>query len=116
MKLFLRTQKRRGFTLVEIMVVIAIVALLASIAIPNFVKSREAARRNACIKNLKTIDEAKHLWGIENAKTETATAGRTHLIGSDKYIKKMPVCPANGSYSFKNLSETALCTIDGHSY
>jgi len=116
MKLFLRTKTKRGFTLIEVMVVTAVVALLASIAIPNFVKSREAARRNACIKNLKTIDEAKHLWGIENAKTETATAGRSDLIGTDKYIKKMPVCPSNGSYTFKTLSETALCSVEGHSY
>ena len=102
--------------MIEVMVVTAIVALLASIAILNFVRSREAARRNACIKNLKTIDEAKHLWGIENAKNETSTAGRSDLIGTDKYIKQMPVCPSNGSYSFKNLTETALCSVEGHSY
>ncbi len=98
------------------MVVVAIVALLASIAIPNFVKSRDAARRNTCIKNLKTIDEAKHLWGIENAKTELAEPDDTDLIGFDKYIKRTPVCPSNGTYDYKSLSETATCTVEGHSY
>lgn len=98
------------------MVVIAIVGLLSAIAIPNFVKSRDAARRNACIKNLKTIDEAKHLWGIENAKNESALPGDADLVGMDKYIKAKPICPATGTCAYLTIGDQATCTIEGHSY
>ena len=63
-------QSRTGFTLVEIMIVVAIIGLLAAIAIPNFSKARSTAQRNACINNLRQIDNAKQLWATENKKTD----------------------------------------------
>ena len=55
----IRNGKNGGFTLVEIMIVVAIIGLLAAIAIPNFVKARGSAQKNACIRNLREIDGAK---------------------------------------------------------
>src|SRR3954451_10909608 len=91
------TSRKSGFTLVEIMIVVAIIGLLAAIAIPNFVKARTTAQQNACINNLRQIDGAKDQWAIENKKTTLATVSNTDV---DAYIKKAPSCPAGGTYTY----------------
>ena len=78
----LNTSRKAGFTLVEIMIVVAIIGLLAAIAIPNFVKARTASQTSACIANLKQIDGAKATWALEEKK-QNSNAGNsceiTHL-------------------------------------
>ena len=65
----IRTSRNKsGFTLVEIMIVVAIIGLLAAIAIPNFIKARTTSQKNACINNLKQIDGAIQQWALRGAK------------------------------------------------
>jgi prepilin-type N-terminal cleavage/methylation domain-containing protein len=94
--------QRTGFTLVEIMIVVAIIGLLAAIAIPNFVKARATAQANACINNLKQIDGAASQFALERGKK----SGDSINYPGDltPYIKlnaagSIPGCPAGGAYS-----------------
>ena len=68
-----RTSSNKGFTLVEIMIVVAIIGLLAAIAIPNFVRARTTSQMNACINNLRQVDGAKQQWALETKQATNAT-------------------------------------------
>jgi prepilin-type N-terminal cleavage/methylation domain-containing protein len=96
-----RTPLRSGFTLVEIMIVVALIGLLVSVAIPNFVHARTTAQQNACINNLRQIDGAAQTWALENNKGP----GDQYTLSLIKpYIKlnsnsNIPGCPAGGVYN-----------------
>ncbi len=97
----IKTSRKSGFTLVEIMIVVAIIGLLAAIAIPNFVKARTTSQANACINNLRQMDGAAQQWALENKQQSTATVGTTDIT---PYIKldstgNLPPCPGGGSYA-----------------
>jgi type II secretory pathway pseudopilin PulG len=96
------------------MLVVAIIGMLAAIAVPNFIKARIAAQKNACIKNLSTIDSAKQIWGLENNKKEDAVPDETDLVGPTLYLKVMPICPAGGNYDFKPIKDTTTCDVPEH--
>ena len=107
-------QTKSGFTLVEIMVVVAIIGLLVTIAIPNYFKNREIAQKNTCLSNLRVIDTAKQLWGIETGKGPSDVADDSDLVGATLYMRKKPACPAGGDYTYWEISESPECTIAGH--
>jgi len=97
-----KTSRRRAFTLVEIMIVVAIIGLLAAIAIPNFIKARTTSQANGCIDNLRQIDGAITEWALENGQASgnapptlvnLVTLGYVHTPGGND-----PQCPAGGTY------------------
>ncbi len=97
------------------MIVVGIIALLAVIAIPNFVRARSTSEKSSCLNNLREIDGAKQQWGLENNKLNADTP-----ISSDLsvYLKHniFPECPGGGAYTIGNLGELPLCNIAGHTF
>jgi prepilin-type N-terminal cleavage/methylation domain-containing protein len=89
-----QNQQQSGFTLIEIMISVLLVGLLATIAIPNFIRSRTTAQTNACISNLRTIDYAIQQWAIEQKQAANAPVQFSDI---SSYLKNSVVCPAGGA-------------------
>ena len=102
-----------GFTLVEIMIVVAIIGLMAAIAVPNFLTARTNARVGACINNLRLIDGAKQQFALETNAADDATPAEDDVT---PYLKGgvMPTCPADGSYSIETLADSPTCDVADH--
>ena len=102
---------KKGFTLVEIMIVVAIIGLLAVIAIPNFVKARTTAQTNACINNMRQIHWAKQDWGLNNNMAGSDTPSSDQV---GEYIRfGFPNCPAGGTYSINTIDAPPSCSVHG---
>ncbi len=109
--------RKSGFTLVEIMVVVAIVGLLTAIAVPAFVRYRDASRRSVCIANLRQMENAKSVWAQENRKAKADAPVDSDLFGSDKYLRSKPQCSADGVYDLGSVDDRVRCSlasVEGH--
>ena len=105
---------RAGFTLVEIMIVVAILGLLLAIAVPNYVRQRASAQANICINNLLKLDDAACQFALERGKK----SGDALSFSSDltPYIKLnstalIPACPASGTYSLAVIGSHPTCSL-----
>jgi len=116
-----KNKRNAGFTLVEIMIVVAIIGLLAAIAIPNFVKARTTSQQNACINNLRLIDAAKQQWALEQRQQTTSSPNSSGSDlqpylgrGANGELPSCPVDPANAftsSYTVNAVGVSPQCKI-----
>ena len=105
------TSRKSGFTLVEIMIVVAIIGLLAAIAIPNFIRARTTSQKSACINNLRQIDGAIQQWALENKKDAAAAVVYNDI---SSYLKNSVICPSGGtafsdSYTIVDVATKPVC-------
>jgi prepilin-type N-terminal cleavage/methylation domain-containing protein len=105
------SSRRSGFTLVEIMIVVAIIGLLASIAIPHFGQARMKAQTSVCISNLQQIEGAIQRWSLDMHKDEGQTVAYSDIRG---YLQHSVVCPSGGtsfadSYTIATVDTPPVC-------
>ena len=112
----------KGFTLVEIMIVVAIIGIIIAIAVPAFLRARENSRGRACQENLTKIDGAKEQYAIEFKYGNGQGINMSDLMvppnagAGEGYIKRTPVCPAGGSYTTANIGSDPSCNYSAPSW
>jgi len=110
----IKNKKQEGFTLIEVMIVILIIAVLLAIAIPNFIRSRESSRAKACLANLRQIETAKEQWAMHNRKNADDTPTAADLVS--EFMKgpadnTLPECPAGGTYTIGDVNTRPSCSV-----
>jgi type II secretion system protein G len=99
-------ESERGFTLIEMMIVVAIIAILVSILVPNFIRARAQAQTAACESNLKEIATALELYETDNEHYPNSGTVNPANTALQAYIKQTPVDPAAGTGAFYTFTVT----------
>ncbi len=94
------SRKNNGFTLIELMIVIAIIAILAAILVPNFVRARGQGHVTACKSNLKNIGTACEMYATDNSGRYPTTLDSLTAGTVGGYLKTIPTCPAAGADTY----------------
>ena len=110
----MQTKRTLGFTLVEIMIVVAIIGLLSVLALPSFIRARKESQKQVCIQNLRNISGGKDQYMLGHDAVVPDMADLTPLMN-----KRTPTCPSSGSYTIGGSSEDPKCSQEaalGHKY
>lgn len=107
-------KRSSGFTLVEIMIVVAIIGILIAIAVPGFIKARTTSQGRSCAENLQKIDGAMEQFALETKLDTGDACGLDDLYEADGsgYIKSEPVCPSGGAYTVTEIGTLPTCDKD----
>lgn len=114
-----------GFTLIELIAILVVIAILGAIAIPKMVQARAAKFRMSCQGNLRQLGDgtpggAKVAWAIESKQLDTAVPTDSDLFGPQRYIRAKPLCPLGGTYSLNAVTAKPTCSKsaapDFHTY
>ena len=108
------TVRLAAFTLVEVMVSIAIVGILAAGAVASILHARNRAAVSACVGNLTQISRAKIIWALENKKSGTDVPTESELFAPENYLRRKPVCPWGGIYTLNAVSNAPTCNVAKH--
>lgn len=109
-------ENTKGFTLVELMVVLLVLGILVAMAVPLYCSVTERAKTNSCATNLRTMDGAAAQYYSAQGNWPTAgTAGVDDLVSAN-YLQTVPVCPTGGVYSFNASNHRFTCSVSGHTY
>lgn len=104
-------RKSAAFTLIELMIVIAIIAILAAILVPNFIRARAQAHLTACESNLRQIATSLEMYSVDNRGHYPPTIN----LLTPNYLKTMPECPAAGSDTYTGMYDVTI-NPDTYSY
>ena len=104
---------RRGFTLVEIMIVILIIAILLAVAVPQFIKARTQSWQKVCMTNLRAIDNAKEQLAGDNKLNNGAPVAPGDIWPAYIRGSNFPACPGGGNYTIGDIGQTPICDYAG---
>lgn len=108
----IQSHNQRGFTLVEIMIVVAIIGLLAAVAIPNVIQARKNAQTKACQSNIETLSVTIQNWALDKKKRDNDDVSLEDLQGL--FQNGVPKCPGGGEYELTTVGERPVCSIPEH--
>jgi prepilin-type N-terminal cleavage/methylation domain-containing protein len=103
---------RAGFTLIEIMIVVTIIAIIAAVVIPAYVGYINKSKASVCLGNLRELRVAKVHWSMDNSNNGKDSPMMSDLVPD--YLKKTPVCASGGTYTIGDLATDPVCSIESH--